>query len=200
MATLAVRHGLPSALLQRLSPEALQTIAETAREQRFKILASQLNLTEAALLAALASATGLAVLDEPAVDSQGTKILPARLAAEAQVIPVLLPGAKEGRLALVSPLPPDLETADWVATFTDQRPQWFLAAPERVAQLITENYGVGGGSLDDEGSDLPELQNAQADVEADADATAITRVATTTATNRFTQRSDARQVAFIHAQ
>ena len=173
MATLAVRHGLPSALLQRLSPEALQTIAETAREQRFKILASQLNLTEAALLAALASATGLAVLDEPAVDSQGTKILPARLAAEAQVIPVLLPGAKEGRLALVSPLPPDLETADWVATFTDQRPQWFLAAPERVAQLITENYGVGGGSLDDEGSDLPELQNAQADVEADADAAVV---------------------------
>ncbi len=173
MATLAARHGLPSALLQRLSPEALQTIAEAAREQRFKILASQLNLTEAALLAELASTTGLTVLDEPAVDSQGTKILPARLAAEAQVIPVLLPGAKEGRLALVSPLPPDLETADWVATFTDQRPQWFLAAPERVAQLITENYGVGGGSLDDEGSDLPELQNAQADVEADADAAVV---------------------------
>jgi len=173
MATLAARHGLPSALLQRLSPEALQTIAETAREQRFKILASQLNLTEAALLAELASTTGLAVLDEPAVDSQGTKILPARLAAEAQVIPVLLPGTKEGRLALVSPLPPDLETADWVATFTDQRPQWYLAAPERVAQLITENYGVGGGSLDDEGADLPELQNAQADVEADADAAVV---------------------------
>ena len=173
MATLAARHGLPSALLQRLRPEALQTIAEAAREQRFKILASQLNLTEAALLAELASTTGLTVLDEPAVDSQGTKILPARLAAEAQVIPVLLPGAKEGRLALVSPLPPDLETADWVATFTDQRPQWFLAAPERVAQLITENYGVGGGSLDDEGSDLPELQNAQADVEADADAAVV---------------------------
>ena len=173
MTTLADRHGLPSVLLQRLSSEALQSIVEASREQRFKLLASQLNLTESALLGELASATGLTVLEEPAVDLQGTKILPARLATEAQVIPVLLPGAQEGRLALVSSLPPDLETADWVATFTDQRPQWYLAAPERVAQLITENYGVGGGSLDDEGADLPELQNAQADVEADADAAVV---------------------------
>ena len=173
MTTLADRHGLPSVLLQRLSSEALQSIVEASREQRFKLLASQLNLTESALLGELASATGLTVLEEPAVDLQGTKILPARLTTEAQVIPVLLPGAQEGRLALVSSLPPDLETADWVATFTDQRPQWYLAAPERVAQLITENYGVGGGSLDDEGADLPELQNAQADVEADADAAVV---------------------------
>ncbi len=173
MPTLAARHGLPSALLQRLSAEALQSIVEASREQRFKVIAAQLNLSEAALLGELATATGLTVLDEPAVDLLGTKILPARLATEAQVVPVLLPGTQEGRLALVSSLPPDLETADWVATFTDQRPQWYLAAPERVAQLITENYGVGGGSLDDEGADLPELQNAQADVEADADAAVV---------------------------
>ncbi len=173
MTTLADRHGLPSVLLQRLSSEALQSIVEASREQRFKLLASQLNLSESALLGELASATGLTVLEEPAVNLQGTKILPARLATEAQVVPVLLPGAQEGRLALVSSLPPDLETADWVATFADQRPQWYLAAPERVAQLITENYGVGGGSLDDEGADLPELQNAQADVEADADAAVV---------------------------
>ncbi|MEI6597456.1 MAG: GspE/PulE family protein [bacterium] len=160
-------------LLPRLSQEALQSIVEASREQRFKLLASQLNLSESVLLGELASATGLTVLEEPAVDLQGTKILPARLATEAQVVPVLLPGAQEGRLALVSSLPPDLETADWVATFTDQRPQWYLAAPERVAQIITENYGVGGGSLDDEGTDLPELQNAQTDVEADADAAVV---------------------------
>jgi len=173
MITLADRHGLPSVLLQRLSPEALQSIVEASREQRFKLLASQLNLSESALLGELATATGLIVLDEPAVDLQGTKILPARLATEAQVVPVLLPGAQAGRMDLVSSLPPDLETADWVATFADQRPQWYLAAPERVAQLITENYGVGGGSLDDEGADLPELQNAQTDVEADADAAVV---------------------------
>ena len=173
MTTLADRHGLPSVLLQRLSSEALQSIVEASREQRFKLLAAQLNLSESALLGELATATGLTVLEEPAVDLQGTKILPARLATEAQVVPVLLPGAQDGRLALVSSLPPDLETADWIATFTDQRPQWYLAGPERVAQLITENYGVGGGSLDDEGSDLPELQNAQADVEADADAAVV---------------------------
>ena len=173
MASLVVRHGLPSTLLQRLSPEALQSVVESSREQRFKILAQHLNLGEAALLAELASTTGLVLLEEPAVDLQGTKILPARLATEAQVVPVLLPGAKEDQLALVSSLPPDPETADWVATFTSRRPQWYLAAPERVSQLITENYGVGGGSLDDEGGDLPELQNVQADVEADADAAVV---------------------------
>ncbi len=167
------RHGLPSALAERLTDEARAAFAETPREARFKFLAQALNLNEAGLLAELAKLTGFEVLDEPAIDLEGLKILPARIASEAQVVPVTMPGGEEGRLRLVTSLPPDADTADWVATFTPRRPKWYLAPPERVSQLINENYGVGSGSLDDEGEDLPELQAAGADVEADQDAAVV---------------------------
>jgi hypothetical protein len=53
----------------------------------------------------LAQITGLTILEEPAIDSIGVKNLPARLASEMQVVPVLVAGAEEGRLNLISPLP-----------------------------------------------------------------------------------------------
>jgi len=171
--SLATRHGLPSSLIGQLSDAALSLVNETSRENRFKVLAQQLNITEAVLLVQLAQATGLTVLEEPAIDLQGVKVLPARLASDTQVVPILITGAEEGRLNLISPLPPDSDTLDWISTFSARRPQWFLALPERVAQLINENYGVGGGSLDDEGEDLPAQESLSADVEADADAAVV---------------------------
>jgi hypothetical protein len=166
------RHGLPSALAERLTDEARASFAETPREARFKFLAQALGLDEAALLAELSRLTGLEVLEEPAIDPDGMKILPARIASEAQVVPTLLPGGEEGRLRLVTALPPDTDTADWVATFAARRPKWYLAPPERVAALINENYGVGSGSLEDEGDDLPAAEVASSD-EADQDAAVV---------------------------
>ena len=171
--SLATRHGLPVSLTGQLSDASLSLINETSRENRFKVLAQQLNITEAALLNKLAQATGLTVLEEPAIDPNGIKILPARLASETQVVPILIAGAEEGRINLISPLPPDSDTLDWISTFSTRRPKWFLALPERVAQLINENYGVGGGSLDDEGEDLPAQESLSSDVEADADAAVV---------------------------
>jgi type II secretory ATPase GspE/PulE/Tfp pilus assembly ATPase PilB-like protein len=171
--SLATRHGLPARLVGQLSDVALGLINEASRENRFKVLAQQLNITEAALLSQLSQATGLTILEEPAIDPNGVKILPARLASESQVVPVLIAGAEEGRINLISPLPPDSDTLDWISTFSSRRPKWFLALPERVSQLINENYGVGGGSLDDEGEDLPAQESLSSDVEADADAAVV---------------------------
>ncbi|MEY4271280.1 MAG: hypothetical protein RL250_146 [Verrucomicrobiota bacterium] len=169
----ADQHGLPRALAEKLGDDVRAAFAEAPREARFKLLAQALNLDEAALLAELARLTGLEVLEEPAIDAEGLKILPARIASEAQVVPTILAGSPEGRLNLVTALPPDAATMDWVATFTARRPKWFLAPPERVAQLINENYGVGSGSLDDEGQDLPEQAEAPTDGEADQDAAVV---------------------------
>ena len=120
------RHGLPSALAERLTDEVRASFAETPREGRFKFLAQALNLDEAALLAELSRLTGLEVLEEPAIDPEGMKILPARIASEAQVVPTLLPGGEEGRLRLVTALPPDTDTCDWIATFAARRPKLSL--------------------------------------------------------------------------
>ena len=167
------RNGLPPAIAERLSDEARASFAETPREGRFKFLCQALSLDEAALLAELSKLTGMAVVDEPAIDPDGLKVLPARIASEAQVAPTLMPGGEAGRLHLVTSLPPDHDTAHWVATFAARRPKWYLSPPERVAQLINENYGVGSGSLDDEDNGLDEYQAAPSDVEADQDAAVV---------------------------
>ena len=167
------RNGLPPAIAERLSDEARASFAETPREARFKFLCQALSLDEAALLAELSKLTGMAVVDEPAIDPDGLKILPARIASEAQVAPTLMPGGEAGRLHLVTSLPPDHDTAHWVATFAARRPKWYLSPPERVAELINENYGVGSGSLDDEDNGLDEYQAAPSDVEADQDAAVV---------------------------
>ena len=118
------RHGLPSALAERLTEEARASFAETPREARFKFLAQALGLDEAALLAELARLTGLEVLEEPAIDPDGMKILPARIASEAQVVPTLLPGGEAGRPPLVTALPPDPHPALRVPPLALPRPQW----------------------------------------------------------------------------
>eukprot|EP01031_Cornospumella_fuschlensis_P014946 gene14946-biopygen12631 len=38
---------------------------------------------------------------------------------------------------------------DWLRTFTPRPLVWHLAVPERIHQLIIENFGVGSGALDD---------------------------------------------------
>ncbi len=108
----------------------------------------------------------------------------------------LLPGAARPRLpdhpdplrrrggadAEPSPLPttplhlasawlPDPSMADWLRTFTPRPLVWHLAVPERVHQLIIENFGVGSGALEDsdEGYVAPEAQqDAEAEVDEDA--------------------------------
>ena len=173
MPSVVHRHGLPAALAARLPEETRAVYEESGRDVRFRMLAQGLGLDEAGLLKALSAETGLPVLEEPAADPEGVKVLPARLAGEAQVIPVRFPGAEEGRLHLASPLPPDPDVADWVSTFAARRPVWHLAPPERVASLITENYGVGSGSFDDDPQSAEAVEVAQTDVEADQDAAVV---------------------------
>jgi general secretion pathway protein E len=52
-------------------------------------------------------------------------------------------------LHLAAAWPPDETMTDWLRTFTPRPLVWHLAVPERVHQLIIENFGVGSGSLDD---------------------------------------------------
>ena len=47
-----------------------------------------------------------------------------------------------------SPVPPAV-SARKLRTFTPRPLVWHLAVPERVHQLIIENFGVGAGSLED---------------------------------------------------
>jgi general secretion pathway protein E len=178
----ATMDTLPATLAARLAEPARKALDESLREKRLSLLASGLNLSEAAALAALAEATGLPMLDAPQVDKEALATLPARLAHEYQIVPVKLtgpdaansqPATVSSQLNLATPWPPDAVVADWVTTFTPRAVQWFLAPADRVQTLINENYGVGSGSLDDADEDslTPTAQGNE--LEADADAAVV---------------------------
>ncbi|ACB74905.1 GspE/PulE family protein [Opitutus terrae] len=184
---------LPSSLTAQLSESQRQAVAEAPRDKRLTVLAGALNLPEPAALSALASASGLDVASNLEADPASRGLLPARLVHDFQIIPIKF-GAESPESRAESPslddsgsqlsaldsqhplhlatswLPDDV-MVDWLRTFTPRRPVWHLAVPERVRQLIIENYGVGSGSLEDgdDGYVAPEVvQQAEEVVDEEA--------------------------------
>ena len=151
-----------------------QQLLEAARDERLAVFARLKGLAETAALAQLARLAGLDVFNDPKPDRESLPLLPPRLVHEYQIVPLQLPATGDpAALHLATAWPPDADMADWIATFTPRVLRWHLAPPDRVRQLIVENYGVGSGSLDeaDAGSaaqDLPADAN-----EADADAAVV---------------------------
>ena len=196
-------ESLPSSLASQLTEEQRQAIAEAPREKRLEALAGALGRPEAEVLPRLAQAAGLDVASNLETDPDSRGLLPARLVHEYQIIPIRFAdggaGKKEpgeGNAATVPPLIPsdsfsllpspfsplhlasawlpDPVMAQWLRTFTPRPLIWHLAVPERVHQLIIENFGVGSGSLED-GDDsyvAPEAQKESVEV-VDEDAAVV---------------------------
>ena len=149
-------ESLPPSLAGQLSEEQRQTVMEAPREKRLEALAAALGRPEPEVLVHLAQAAGLDVASNLETDPGARGLLPPRLVHEYQIIPIRHGETPEqGEPTSSTPLhiaaawPPDGLMADWIRTFTPRPLAWHLAVPERVHQLIIENFGVGSGSLDD---------------------------------------------------
>ncbi len=175
--------ALPAALDTRLTDEQRVALAEALREKRLAVLSAALSLTEAETLATLAEAASLDVATNLEIDPTARGLLPARLAHEFQIIPIRLRTEAEpvdpvaeahAPLHLATAWLPDEVMTDWLRTFTARPLIWHLAVPERVHQLIIENYGVGSGSLEDSDDSYvaPETQ-IQAEEVVDEDAAVV---------------------------
>jgi type II secretory ATPase GspE/PulE/Tfp pilus assembly ATPase PilB-like protein len=185
MSTLAT-DPLPEALASRLNDEQRQALAEAGRQQRLAVLGGFLGKNENEMLEELAAAAGLGIALnlEPDPDARG--LLPARLVYDYQIIPIRQgeaapenpdaapPPPDSVPLHLASAWLPDGTMADWLRTFTARPLVWHLAVPERVHQLIIENFGVGSGSLEDtdDGYVAPEALQQQEEV-VDEDAAVV---------------------------
>jgi type II secretory ATPase GspE/PulE/Tfp pilus assembly ATPase PilB-like protein len=184
---------VPATLAERLTPEQQQALAETPRGGRIARLAADLRIDETAGLALLAEAAGLTVASNLETDPFARGLLPARLVHDYQAIPIRVgtdgsansalaedstPTAEElarTPLHLATAWPADEAMQDWLRTFTPRPLVWHLAVPERVHQLIIENFGVGSGSLDDgdEGYLAPEAATAPVEEAVDEDAAVV---------------------------
>jgi type II secretory ATPase GspE/PulE/Tfp pilus assembly ATPase PilB-like protein len=181
---------LPASLASLLTDEQRQAVAEAPREKRLETLAAALARPEPEVLAKLASTAGLDVASNLETDPEARGLLPARLVHDYQIIPIKFNGAAPADgigdpeappvplhakpLHLATAWLPDETMAQWVHTFTPRPLVWHLAVPERVHQLIIENFGVGSGSLDDTDDSYiaPEAQQ-QAEEVVDEDAAVV---------------------------
>jgi type II secretory ATPase GspE/PulE/Tfp pilus assembly ATPase PilB-like protein len=174
------QEALPTAIASRLSDLQRQAILEAPRGARLGALVSALGLDENTALAELAAAAGLDIATNLQTDPGARGLLPARLVHDFQIIPIRFGAQGEGEardptpatpLHIASAWVPDASMADWLKTFTPRPLVWHMAVPERVHQLIIENFGVGSGALEDsdEGYVAPEaMRDADEDVDEDA--------------------------------
>ena len=180
--TLLDQETLPAAIAGALTDEQRQSVLEASREKRLETLAAALGRPEAEVLQHVAAAAGLDVASNLETDPEARGLLPARLVHEFQIIPIRYVAAPEVAatddatslnavpLHLATAWLPDDTMTDWIRTFTARPLAWHLAVPERVHQLIIENFGVGSGSLDDtdESYVAPEAQKEEEVVDEDA--------------------------------
>jgi type II secretory ATPase GspE/PulE/Tfp pilus assembly ATPase PilB-like protein len=159
--TILEQETLPPTIANGITDEQRQAIIEAPREKRLNTLAAALSRPEPEVLQHLATAAGLDVASNLETEPDARGLLPARLVHEFQIIPIRY--ATEDReqktedsespsstpLHLATAWLPDEMMTDWLRTFTPRPLVWHLAVPERVHQLIIENFGVGSGSLDD---------------------------------------------------
>ena len=176
-----VAEVLPSALAGTLTEEQRQAVLEAPREKRLETLASALGRPESEVLVHLAQAAGLDVASNLETDPGARGLLPPRLVHEYQIIPIRHGEAAETveptsstPLHIATAWLPDVLMADWIRTFTPRPLAWHLAVPERIHQLIIENFGVGSGSLDDSDETYvaPEAQKESEEV-VDEDAAVV---------------------------
>ncbi len=172
---------LPESIASRLTDERRQAVLEAPRGLRLAALAAALGIDENAALQMVAESARLGIATNLETDPGARGLLPARLVHDFQLIPIRVGPAASADgdpeptaatpLHLASAWLPDPSMADWLRTFTPRPLVWHMAVPERVHQLIIENFGVGSGALEDsdEGYVAPEAQrDAEADVDEDA--------------------------------
>jgi len=183
--------ALPLTLAARLNDEQRQAVSDAPRGGRVAVLAAVLGMPEGDALAALADAAHLDIALNLETDPDARGVLPARLVHDFQVIPIQRGAAGAAQSAdngdrpdaaelarrplhLASAWPPDAAMEDWIRTFASRPLIWHLAVPERVHQLIIENFGVGSGSLEDsdDGYVAPETQQRAEEV-VDEDAAVV---------------------------
>src|SRR5580700_11129956 len=154
--SLLVDEILPASLAGRLNDEQRQTVNDAPRDARLAALSNALGMNETDALAALSQASGFDIATNLEADQRSRGLLPARLVHDFQIIPIKRGQAAVGEtpensgdeaprptepLHLATAWLPDATMDDWIRTFTPRPLAWHLAVPERVRQLITENFG-----------------------------------------------------------
>ena len=157
-----------------LDEEQRSVIATLPRGDRLIELATLRNCSTREILSELADLAEIAVIKDIELIDNPTATLPLRMIHEYQCIPVRTVAddtpIEKAPIALATLWPPDEVMSRWVYAVSGRKVQWFMGDPEQITESITQNFGVGAGSLDE--SDLV-TDVSEADEVEDEDAAVI---------------------------
>ena len=139
-----------------LDEEQRSVISSLPRGDRLVELATLRNRPTREILSELADLVEIAVIKDIKLIDNPTATLPLRMIHEYQCIPVQTVGddtlEEKAPIALATLWPPNELMNRWVYAVSGRKVQWFMGDPEEIIETITQNFGVGAGSLDE--SDL----------------------------------------------
>ena len=157
-----------------LDQEQRSIISTMPRGDRLIELATLRKCSTREILSELADLSEIPVIKDIELIDNPTATLPLRIIHEYQCIPVRTVAndthKEKAPMALATLWPPDDVMSRWVYAVSGRKAQWFMGDPEQITESITQNFGVGAGSLDE--SDLV-TDVSEADEVEDEDAAVI---------------------------
>jgi general secretion pathway protein E len=154
-------------------PDSVWTDIQTLpRAERCERLKNALDLSTRDLARSLAQAQGLPYLETPALADNPTAILPKRIIHNFQCLP--LADAADGDSSETPPLrlltlwPPEPRMNQWIRAATGRTVEWSIGPADFIAETITEQFGVGADSLDEDAEEAIEPEESAMEEDADA--------------------------------
>ncbi len=148
-----------------LDEEQREAVAALPREDRLIEIATLRNRPTRELMVELATLAGLPVVQDIELIENPTATLPLRLIHEYQCIPIRTDGIDDENspISLATIWPPDEVMDRWVYAVSGRKAQWYMGNPEQITETITQNFGVGAGSLDESDlvTDVSETEEAE---------------------------------------
>jgi general secretion pathway protein E len=147
MASQLVSSNPVERLLSSLDDESKAMLQEAPRQNKMALLAKLRREDEADTLKVLAKACAMESVEDVVLVENASTQIPARLIHEYQAVPIVDKAAKPGEIILATSWPVAPEMDEWIYAATGKRAQWKLCAAKTVANIITQNFGVGADSL-----------------------------------------------------
>ncbi|MDA9763853.1 GspE/PulE family protein [Opitutales bacterium] len=140
-------------MLDRLSEEEQFEVRESHPKERLKVLSEYSGQTVEELMGLVSQESRIEIDANPEFDSEKVREMPSRFVHAYHCLPIK---NEEGEDLFGTVWPPDSLMDDWMFATTGKHVSWKLVHPELVNRFVTEFFGVGSESFQDEEEDLEE--------------------------------------------
>ena len=154
-----------------LNEEQRETLSALPRSDRLIEIATLRNRPTGELRDELAKLADLPVIKNIELVENPTTVVPLRMIHEYQCIPIKTNEGVAGKgeieekttIQLATLWPPDDTMNRWIYAVCGCKAEWFMGDPEHITETITQNFGVGAGSLDESDlvTDVTEAEEAE---------------------------------------